>query len=304
MILLWGLMDDAPMQMAYTELEKAGANFVFLDHRKIFDSDIEYSFDAVTGIQCIVRVKDVLLNLNDVKVAYIRSYNFRDYKEMHGKEPNCPMAEKAAGFELQLMAFLNASDALIINRQDASATNNSKPYQLSVIRKAGFNIPETFISNDGSLVRKFLSETGEAVYKSISGVRSVVHKVSDTQLGFIDDVEWCPTLFQKVVPGINYRAHVFKDEIHTVRITSDSLDYRYGKTAMEPVELPYYVEQQCYQLNNMLGLHFSGIDLMRTDDGEWYCFEVNPSPAYSYFQLNGGVAISEALAKFMMDADV
>jgi len=296
-------MADAPMSMVYTELEKAGANFFFLDHKKIFNSDIEYSLNAETGTTCIIHVNGLKLNLDDIRVAYIRPYNFRDYKEMEGKDPNCAVAEKAAGFEQQLMACLNASDALVINRQDASATNNSKPYQLSVIRKAGFNIPETFISNDGSLVRRFLGETGEAVYKSISGVRSIVHKVSDTHLGFIDDVEWCPTLFQKVVPGINYRAHVFKNEIHTVRIASDSLDYRYGKTTMEPVELPYNVEEKCYQLNAMLGLHFSGIDLMRTDDDEWYCFEVNPSPAYSYFELNGGVPISEALTKFMMDAD-
>jgi len=302
MILLWGLMADAPMSMVHSELEMAGAEFFFLDHKKIFSCDIEYTYCPQKGTTCYVHVNGATLNLDTVTAAYVRPYNFRDYKEMEGVGLNSPKAEKAAGFEQQLMAYLNASDALVINTQDASATNNSKPYQLSVIRKAGFNIPETFISNDGLLVRRFLSETGEAVYKSISGVRSIVHKVADTQLGFIDDVEWCPTLFQKVVPGINYRAHVFKNEIYAVKITSDSLDYRYGKTTMEAVELPFGVAEKCYQLNAMLGLHFSGIDLMRTDDDEWYCFEVNPSPAYSYFQLNSGLPISAALAKFMMDA--
>ncbi len=302
MILLWGLKADAPMGMVHTALEEAGADFFFLDHKKIFSADIEYSFCPTNGTQSRLYSNGRQLDLAQVTAAYIRPYNFRDYKEMEGKEPNSPEAEKAAGFEQQLMSYLNASDALVINRQDASATNNSKPYQLSVIRKAGFSIPETFISNDGLLVRQFLTHTGEAVYKSISGVRSIVHKVANEQLGFMDDVQWCPTLFQKVVPGINYRAHVFEKEIYTVKITSDSLDYRYGKTTMEGVELPTAVADTCYRLNAMLGLHFSGIDLMRTDDGEWFCFEVNPSPAYSYFQLNSGLPISAALAKFMMDA--
>jgi glutathione synthase/RimK-type ligase-like ATP-grasp enzyme len=302
MILLWGILEDAPMGMVYSELEKAGADFFFLDHRKIFTSDIEYSFSMEAGTACLVHVNGTSVNLAKVKAAYVRPYNFRDYREMQGRDSNCPEALKAAGFEHQLMAYLNASTALVINRQDASATNNSKPYQLAVIRKAGFKIPETFISNDGALVRKFLSDTGEAVYKSISGVRSIVHKVSDAQLGFIDDVKWCPTLFQKVVPGINYRAHVFSHEIYAVRIESDSLDYRYGNTTMQPVDLPDAVAQKCLQLNAMLGLHFSGIDLMRTEDDNWFCFEVNPSPAYSYFQINSGLDISGALARFMIAA--
>ncbi len=54
----------------------------------------------------------------------------------------------------------------------------------------------------------------------------------------------------------------------------------------------------------MLGLHFSGIDLIRTPHDEWYCLEVNPSPAYSYFEKASGQPISIALARFMMAADL
>jgi glutathione synthase/RimK-type ligase-like ATP-grasp enzyme len=303
MILLWGLMEDAPMNMAYAELAKTGADFFFLDHRKIFDSDIEYTFSIKDGAKCFIDIEGVRLDLDNVRAAYIRPYNFRDYSQMEGKAIDDPIALKAGGFEMQLMAWLDASDMLVLNRSGPSATNNSKPYQLSLISKAGFKVPKTYISNDSALVRKFLTESGEAVYKSISSVRSIVHKVADNHLGFIDDVQWCPTLFQKVVPGINYRAHVLNNEIYAVRIESDSLDYRYGQTTMMAEELPDDVAQKCYRINEMLGLHFSGIDLMRTGQGEWYCFEVNPSPAYSYFQLNSGVHISAALARLLMDAD-
>ncbi len=297
-------MADTPMSMVHDELEKAGAAFFFLDHRKIFSSDIEYTYSQETGTKCIVHFNGTCIDLDTITVAYVRPYNFRDYREMEGKAFNDPMAEKAAGFEQQLMSYLDASGAIVINKSDPSATNNSKPYQLSVIRKAGLSIPETFISNDGSLVRRFLDKTGEAVYKSISGVRSIVHKVADAHLEFIEDVEWCPTLFQKVVPGVNYRAHVLKNEIYTVRIESDKLDYRYGQTTMVAEELPAEVAEKCYKLNAMLGLHFSGIDLMRTDEDEWFCFEVNPSPAFSYFQLNSGLPISAGLARFIMEMDL
>ena len=59
-------------------------------------------------------------------------------------------------------------------------------------------------------------------------------------------------------------------------------------------ELPTDIADKCKMLNTVLGLHFSGIDLMLTPDNKWYCFEVNTSPAYSYFQLNTGLQISKA----------
>jgi glutathione synthase/RimK-type ligase-like ATP-grasp enzyme len=304
MILLWGLKADAPMNMVRLELEKAGADVFFLDHRKIFHSEIEYTFNEKTGINCVVKVDGAALDLALINVAYIRPYSFFDYPEMDSKAMDDPMAIKASGFELQLMAWLNASDAMVINKADPSATNNSKPYQLSLINKAGFKVPETFISNDAEQVTQFLTRAGSAVYKSISSVRSIVNEVSKDHLQFIDDVQWCPTLFQKVVDGINYRAHVIGDELFAARITSDRLDYRYGHTTMVSEELPAEIAQKCLNLNNALGLHFSGIDLMRTADDEWYCFEVNASPGYSYFELSSGAAISRALAQFIMKADM
>jgi len=304
MILLWGLMADSPMAMVRAELEKAGAEFFFLDHRQIFNTSIEYVYDGVNKPVCkITTVDGAVINLSDVNVAYVRPYNFRDYAEMENADTYGPLAEKAAGFETQLMSYLNASDIMVINKTGPSATNNSKPYQLSVIREAGFNIPGTFISNDSLLAKNFLQSAGYAIYKSISGVRSIVKKVGEKQLAFINDVEWCHTLFQQVVEGTNYRVHVLGNEVFAVRITSDSLDYRYGQTTMDAAVLPEAVAEKCLRVNKMLGLHFSGIDLMRTDDDEWYCFEVNPSPAYSYFEYNSGLPISRALARFMIVQD-
>lgn len=303
MILLWGLKADAPMNLVREELELAGANFFFLDHRQIFRSEVEYTCTSATGPKCKINIDGIELDLDLINVAYMRPYNFMDYTEMDGKAMDDPMAIKASGFETQLLGWLNASDALVINKADPSATNNSKPYQLSLIKQAGFKAPETFISNDAKLVTAFLVKTGRAVYKSVSGVRSIVHEVSDDHLQFIDDVHWCPTLFQKVVDGTNYRVHVIGEQLFAVRITSDQLDYRYGKTTMVSEDLPPGIAQKCLALNKILGLHFSGIDLMRTSDDDWYCFEVNASPGYSYFQHNSGALISHALAKFMIDAD-
>ena len=89
------------------------------------------------------------------------------------------------------------------------------------------------------------------------------------------------------------------EKVLTVRISSEDTDYRYGLSEIEPAELPGDVEKMCIKITKGLGLKFSGIDLRKSSSGKWYCFEVNPSPAYSYFQLKSGVPISNALAGYL-----
>ena len=46
-----------------------------------------------------------------------------------------------------------------------------------------------------------------------------------------------------------------------------------------------------------VGLVLAGIDLKITPDEEVYCFEVNPCPAFSFYELSTGQPISEGIAR-------
>jgi glutathione synthase/RimK-type ligase-like ATP-grasp enzyme len=48
-----------------------------------------------------------------------------------------------------------------------------------------------------------------------------------------------------------------------------------------------------------LDLEFAGIDLRLGDDGVATCFEVNPSPSYSYYQAHTGQPIATSLARLL-----
>jgi D-alanine-D-alanine ligase-like ATP-grasp enzyme len=39
--------------------------------------------------------------------------------------------------------------------------------------------------------------------------------------------------------------------------------------------------------------------MRRTDEGEWYCFEINPSPGFTYYQNATGAPIDAAIAKLL-----
>ncbi|MGD9852191.1 MAG: hypothetical protein AB7T38_13075 [Nitrospirales bacterium] len=48
-----------------------------------------------------------------------------------------------------------------------------------------------------------------------------------------------------------------------------------------------------------LGLCLAGIDLRRTVDGHYYCFEVNISPAFTFYEHQTGQRIGDALVDLL-----
>ena len=52
-----------------------------------------------------------------------------------------------------------------------------------------------------------------------------------------------------------------------------------------------------------LGLPFAGIDLKVAPDGRVVCFEVNPSPGFSYYEANTGQPIAAAVAEYLACGD-
>jgi D-alanine-D-alanine ligase-like ATP-grasp enzyme len=68
-------------------------------------------------------------------------------------------------------------------------------------------------------------------------------------------------------------------------------------------ELSGELAQRCVALARRLGLELAGIDLRLGDqDGEPVCLEVNPSPAFSYYELAANLPIAAAVARRLADA--
>jgi glutathione synthase/RimK-type ligase-like ATP-grasp enzyme len=84
-------------------------------------------------------------------------------------------------------------------------------------------------------------------------------------------------------------------------------DYRYarrqgGDTTIRPYVLPDDCADRFLALTVSMGLLVAGIDLRRTPDGRWFCFEVNPSPGFTYYQDQTGHPIDQAIAELLLSA--
>jgi hypothetical protein len=242
------------------------------------------------------------LDLADITGVYVRFLGPEGRLPLHAapETGGALRAEADAG----LMALLEDLPCPVVNRVAGGMSNNSKPYQTLLLRRAGLRIPPTLVTNDAAAARAFYAAHGEVIYKSVSGVRSIVRRLEAESLARLELLRDGPAQFQAYVPGDNVRVHTVGDRVFAVRVRSDAVDYRYahrdGLTVqMEPVTLPGAIEQACLAIARDLDLLFAGIDLKETPDGDWYCFEVNPCPGFIYYERYSRLPISAALADLL-----
>ncbi len=291
MIVLHGLRTDTPLDDVRRALAERGTPYLFVDQAACADVVVERTED---GLVLVVGGREVAVE--DVRGIYLRPYDLGDAVDTAERARLLRLAT-----DLREWAEAAPESVRVVNRPSAGLSNHSKPRQSRAIAAAGFAVPETLLTTDPDAATAFVARHGRAIVKSISGTRSVVRI-----LGPGDDftaVRWCPTQLQRFVPGAEHRVHAVGERLFANRIRTDAVDYRYGGFSLEPADLPDVVAERCRALTAALGLELAGIDLRFGEDGRWYCWEVNTSPAYTCFDT-GDRAIAAALAQHLAQVAV
>lgn len=305
MILLWGLPEDDPLEVVFRALQRSGASVIFADQYEVLNSSIRLRIGH--DVEGLLRVGSQEIRLEEISAAYIRPYDSVALLDGRTAHTRASAYRHAMEFDACLRAWLEVTPAYIINPMRAMAGNNSKPFQTAQIQAMGFRIPETLVTTDQKVVRTFWERHGKVIYKSLSGTRSIVSQLSSAHLERLGDIRWCPTQFQQYVPGTDVRVHVVGNSVFACEVISDADDYRYAgqqgfSVGMRSYDLPLEYVGKCQELCKAMGLALAGIDFRRTPDGEWYCFEVNPSPGFTYFQEYTQQPIAEAIASLLVEA--
>jgi glutathione synthase/RimK-type ligase-like ATP-grasp enzyme len=297
-ILLWGIPSDPNLAAVETVLRSGGVPCLFLDQRATAQTSLTLEVDArVSGS---LTVFDQTIALERITAVYARPY------ELARLGLDIGAAAHATSLHHALSVWLDVTPAFVLNRPRDMALNSSKPYQAALIEAAGLRTPETLLTTDPEAVRGFRARHGAVVYKSISAVRSVVARIGAADEDRIGDVVSCPTQFQRWIGGFEVRVHVVDGEEFASRIVTEADDYRYAELSGQQVvistfDLPDPFAAQCRCVTNALGYVIAGLDL-RCENGVWYCFEVNPSPSFAYYEHRTGQPIAAAVARLLADA--
>jgi len=302
-ILVCGSLADGVTELVCARFEDCRYPYRLLD---ITDSTSRYEVDATLHGERphgFISAGGWRLDLEDISGVFVRLHAPAD------RWPQNQAASRAYALDVErratLIALLDGLPCPVINRQLRTMSNYSKPYQALLIRECGFLIPPTVVTNDPAEARHFIaSAPGDVIYKALSGEGSIVRTVGANDLERLEKLKGGPAQFQHRIQGENIRVHTVGDRLFPTLVRSDSVDYRHPTSGemtveMEPADLPRNVAMACLRLARVMGLELAGIDLMRTLRGDYFCFEVNPAPAFLLYESLAAQKISLALADLL-----
>jgi hypothetical protein len=312
MILIWGIPGDLSAEGVHTELLAMGAPVRFLEQTAALQTELSLSVgeaadgpELVNGVLCSGGAP---LSLRDVTAVYVRAMDFRLIPAFAALHHNSPEHLHAMALEDLMVAWLEMTQARVVNRPSAMGPNNSKPYQAAQLRALGFATPRTLVTTDPQAARHFLARHRQVIYKSVSSVPSIVsrlHADDANSVHRMEDVANCPTQFQEFVPGDEYRVHTVGSQVFASQVISDADDYRHPelsntRTKILPAEVPSSLVSLCTSASRALNLSVAGFDVRLAPDGTWYCFEVNPAPDFGHYQRLTAQPIATALAELLV----
>jgi glutathione synthase/RimK-type ligase-like ATP-grasp enzyme len=304
-IALWGIATDRPLAAVYEELRRHRHPVILIDQLAPLPAAVDLQVDG-RGAQGCWTDGQSMLDLSTVRALYARPYDTGTLLTALGLAEDAPAAVRLAESQTALTAWWSATEALVVNTPDAMSLNGSKPHQLTAIATAGFAVPQTLVTNDPEEAFAFAQRHEQVIYKSVSSVRSRVSLLTSTHLARLADLRWCPTQLQEWIPGRDVRVHVIGDDVFATAIQTCAVDYRYPGAEEEPhlspACLPQDVMDRCRRMSASMGLFFAGIDLRRAPSGAWYCFEVNPSPGFTYYEAATGQPIAASVARLLAAA--
>ena len=300
MILVWGVPNDRPVAAVRAALERRNEPVYFLNQHDVLDTEIDMSVGGI--VEGVLRSGTGEVELSAITAAYLRPYDSARLPALADAAPE--VAARAADVDDAMLCWSELTSARVVNRPSAMASNQSKLHQLALIYAQGFRVPETIATTDAAELESFWDRHGEIIYKSISGVRSIVSRLTPEHRARFGDLAHSPVQFQQWIPGHDVRVHVAGREVFACDVDSSAIDYRYPRNEEEVPRiaaccLPAELADRCRGLATSLGLDLAGIDLRRTPENEWYCFEVNPSPAFTFYAEATGQPMVDAVARLL-----
>jgi len=217
-----------------------------------------------------------------------------------------------------LQGIWRSLDCSWVNHPDRIRVAENKIEQLNRMKKMGFRIPETLVTNDPQAAldfynvhgRDIIAKTLRASHGQLEGREYVIYtnSLSNEHLSLIDSVKYAPVIFQeRIKKNSDIRVTVvgdcvFSTEIFSQESPSTSVDWRRDTLSLKHAvhNLPSHVEEACIDLVHAYGLVFGALDLIRTNSGEYVFLELNPNGQWAWIESLTGQPISRKLIEVLL----
>ena len=202
-----------------------------------------------------------------------------------------------------------------MNHPSSNALASHKLEQLTTARSLGFQLPDSLVTQDESILREFFRQNdGQIVVKPMANgyierpledtdSQIYTNRVRESDLRDLTDLKSCPTFFQQFIQKkSDVRITIVDDEIHTVELVGkdngvqrcDIRRNNMADVAYSKIDLPESVRAKLRRLMDHYSLRFAAIDMVIADDGEWFFLEVNPNGQWAWLDLEGVTGIAQS----------
>lgn len=215
-----------------------------------------------------------------------------------------PFAKREVGETLKSL-WRCINDSVWLNAPHNILRASNKPEQLRIAQEMGFHIPNTCVTTDENLIKRFFEDNQRDVI-----VKAVKHgfiydgcnaKVAATQLLDIDNINSLnqyaklPMIFQKRIhKACDIRVtvvgkKVFATAIHSQNHKETEVDWRLAdhyniKLQHNSITLPNDISELCKTITSHFNLKYAAIDLVLSKEKEYYFLELNPNGQWAWIE--------------------
>lgn len=186
-----------------------------------------------------------------------------------------------------------------------------KPMQLLLAQEIGFNVPQTFVTNDISCAQA-INALGKAIGKPLRQAvlaGETERVIFTSRLAEIEDdqaeaIRLTPFIVQsEILKQYDVRVTVVGERVFATAIWSQDseeteTDWRKGSRPdlrHEKIVLERRIQLQCVTLVRRLGLRYGAIDLVCDREGKLWFLEINPNGQWAWIENLTGYPIASAI---------
>lgn len=184
---------------------------------------------------------------------------------------------------------------------------HKKVYQMRCAQELGLKMPETLITNSPEDALRFVEAHDRVIYKPFGPDAQEWRETrifGDEERQHIASLRHAPVIFQKFIPGLDYRVTVVGDKVFAASVDARDaaypIDFRMNieNTDIRATQLPDDVAGPLLALVKRLGLVYGAADFRRDDHtGEFHFLEVNPAGQWLFVEVETGQPIAAAMAE-------
>jgi glutathione synthase/RimK-type ligase-like ATP-grasp enzyme len=207
-----------------------------------------------------------------------------------------------------------------VNHPRYSTSLMTKVAQIHYAGKIGFNVPETVITTDYNILKKFYNKhNGNIIAKQLGNARGAqdwiegrlyTQKIEEKHLKLFENSLKTPVMFQElIIKDTELRITIVNKDIFSIKIDSQSkentkIDWRrgpVGKMKHSVFDIPESVKLKLLDLHKTLGLVYSGTDMIINPQGEYILLELNPNGEYMWTEILSGAPITKSIANLLIE---